>query len=127
MPTPRRLILKQFQSPGDITVMSATVRDLHLAHAGQFETDVRTSADALWLNNPYITRLNEGQPGVECIDMHYPLVHESHRPYHFLHGFAQYLEQRGQSFLDQHPIEHQLYRRTFLKVGSPGTELEFAL
>src|SRR5579863_89145 len=91
----RRLILSSHQSPGDITVMTAAVRDLHLANKGQFETDVRTSADAIWLNNPYITRLNEGQPGVERIDMHYPLIHESNqRPYHFLHGYPQYLEQR---------------------------------
>ena len=36
----------------------------------------------------------EGQPGVECIEMHYPLIHEcNQRPYHFLHGYPQYLEQ----------------------------------
>ncbi|MBS0261819.1 MAG: FkbM family methyltransferase [Planctomycetes bacterium] len=92
---PRRLILRSFQSPGDIVMLTAAVRDLHLAHRGQFETDVRTSADALWTNNPYITRLAEGQPGVEYIEMHYPLIHESNqRPYHFIHGYSQYLEQQ---------------------------------
>ena len=91
----RKLILQSFQSPGDVTVMSATVRDLHIAHPGKFETDVRTSADALWLHNPYITRLSEGQSGVEFIQMHYPLIHEcNQRPYHFLHGYSQYLEQQ---------------------------------
>lgn len=93
--SPRRLILRSFQSPGDVTMLTAAVRDLHLAHKGKFETDVRTSADALWLNNPYITRLNEGQPGVEYIDMHYPLIHEcNQRPYHFIHGYVQHLEQQ---------------------------------
>ncbi|MFN0052609.1 MAG: hypothetical protein ACKV0T_10480 [Planctomycetales bacterium] len=90
---PRRLILRSFQSPGDVTVLTAAVRDLHLAHPGQFVTDVRTSADALWQNNPFITRLNEGEPGVEQVEMHYPLIHESNqRPYHFLHDYVQYLE-----------------------------------
>src|SRR5713226_8886717 len=91
----RRLILRTFQSPGDVVMLTAAVRDLHLAHKGTFETDVRTSADAIWLNNPYITRLSEGQPGVEYIEMHYPLIHEcNQRPYHFLHGYPQYLEQQ---------------------------------
>ncbi len=64
----RRLILKSFQSPGDLLMLTAAVRDLHQAHLGQFQTDVRTSADALWQNNPYLTRLQEGAAGVETLD-----------------------------------------------------------
>jgi hypothetical protein len=76
-------------------MLTAAVRDLHAANPGQFETDVRTAADALWENNPHLTRLNEGTPGVEVLDMHYPLVHESNRrPYHFIHGYPQFLEQQ---------------------------------
>lgn len=46
-------------------------------------------------NNPHITRLQEGASGVESLDMHYPLVHQSNqRPYHFVHGYAQFLEER---------------------------------
>ena|GEM_PF-6246470 len=91
----RRLILRSFQSPGDIVMLTAAVRDLHASHPGQFETDVRTSADALWENNPFITHLQEGAADVETLDMHYPLIHHSNqRPYHFLHGYPQYLEER---------------------------------
>ena len=54
-------------------MLTAAVRDLHAANPGQFETDVRTSADALWENNPHLTRLSEGAPGIETLDMHYPL------------------------------------------------------
>ena len=90
-----RLILKSFQSPGDIVMLSAAVRDLHAAHPGRFQTDVRTSADAIWENNPYLTRLNEHDSQVVTIDMHYPLIHQSNqRPYHFIHGYTQYLEQQ---------------------------------
>jgi ubiquinone/menaquinone biosynthesis C-methylase UbiE len=91
----RRLILRSFQSPGDILMLTAAVRDLHAACPGQFQTDVRTSADGLWLNNPQLTRLREGEPGVEILDMHYPLIHQSNqRPYHFIHGYVQYLEEK---------------------------------
>jgi FkbM family methyltransferase len=90
-----RLILKSFQSPGDIVMLSAAVRDLHAAHPGRFQTDVRTSADAIWENNPHLTRLDEHDPEVATLDMHYPLIHQSNeRPYHFIHGYTQYLEQQ---------------------------------
>ena len=42
----RRLILRSFQSPGDIVMLTAAVRDLHRANPTAFQTDVRTSADA---------------------------------------------------------------------------------
>ncbi len=91
----RRLVLKSFQSPGDVVMLTAAVRDLHAAAPGQFQTDVRTAADALWEHNPHLTKLEEGEPGVEPLDMHYPLVHQSNqRPYHFIHGYVQYLEER---------------------------------
>ena len=90
-----RLILKSFQCPGDIVMLSAAVRDLHAAHPGRFQTDVRTSCDAIWENNPYVTQLNEHDGQVTTIDMHYPLIHQSNqRPYHFLHGYTQYLEEQ---------------------------------
>jgi ADP-heptose:LPS heptosyltransferase len=111
----KRLILRSFQSPGDVLMLTAAVRDLHRAHPGQYQTDVRTSADALWENNPNLTRLREGEPGVEQLDMHYPLVHQSsQRPYHFIHGYAQFLEQHLQVQIpitrfqaDIHLAEHE--------------------
>ena len=91
----RRLVLRSFQSPGDILMLTAAVRDLHAACPGQFQTDVRTSADAIWENNPHITPLKENEPGVQTLDMHYPLIHQSNqRPYHFIHGYTQYLEEQ---------------------------------
>jgi FkbM family methyltransferase len=76
-------------------MLTAAVRDLHRAAPGRFQTDVRTSVPALWENNPFVTPLCEGEAGVESLDMHYPLIHQSNqRPYHFLHGYAQYLEER---------------------------------
>lgn len=91
----RKLILRSFQSPGDIVMLTAAVRDLHRACPGQFATDVRTTAEPIWDNNPHITHLDERSSDVELIDMHYPLIHQSNqRPYHFIHGYVQYLEER---------------------------------
>src|SRR5262245_30967349 len=95
----RRLILRNFQSPGDIVMLTAAVRDLHLTYPGQFLTDVRTSCPELWENNPYLTQLREGESGVELFDCEYPLIHKSNdAPYHFIHGFIEHLtEQFGLS------------------------------
>lgn len=53
----RKLLLINRLSPGDIVMMTAAVRDLHRAHPNEFFTDVFTSAQELWENNPYITKL----------------------------------------------------------------------
>ncbi len=91
----RKVVFRSFQSPGDLVMLTAAARDLHIAYPNQFITDVRTSADSLWENNPFISTLRSEDPGVETLDMHYPLIHQSNqRPYHFLHGYTQYLESK---------------------------------
>ena len=88
----RKLILKNFLSPGDILMLTAAVRDLHAAHPGDFLTEVRTSASALWENNPYVTSFGP-DTDAEVLEMHYPLINRSNQaPYHFIHGFVQDLE-----------------------------------
>lgn len=73
-------------------MLTAAVRDLHLCYPGKFLTDVRTPCPDLWLNNPYITPLNDHTTGVRKIQCHYPLIHSSNtQPYHFIHGFIHYL------------------------------------
>ncbi len=100
----KKLILRNFQSPGDIVMLTAAVRDLHKCHPGQFLTDVRTPCPELWQNNPYLTPLSEDDPEVEVMECHYPLIHQSnYRPYHFIHGFMDYLS--GQLGLDIRPTE----------------------
>jgi hypothetical protein len=91
----RKLLLKCSLSPGDIVMLTAAVRDLHLCHPNQFETDVHTCCRPLWENNPHLTHLDEGQPGVEVIECEYPLINRCNQePYHFIHGFIQFLNER---------------------------------
>jgi ADP-heptose:LPS heptosyltransferase len=90
---PRPIILRNFQSPGDIVMLTAAIRDIHLQHPGLFHTDVRTSAPDIWLNNPFVTSLDERE--AETIECHYPLIHRSNQePWHFIHGFHQYLGEK---------------------------------
>jgi ADP-heptose:LPS heptosyltransferase len=94
---PQKLVLTCGLSPGDIVMLTAAVRDLHLAHPGRYLTDVQTPAGELWDNNPYITRLSQADPDIQVLEMHYPLIHQSNfRPYHFIHGYIQFLEEKLQ-------------------------------
>jgi ADP-heptose:LPS heptosyltransferase len=94
---PAKLILRNRQSPGDIVMLTAAVRDLHRTFPGKFVTDVRTTCGQLWEHNPHLTTLADDDPEVRQIDCHYPLIHGSNqRPYHFIHGFIEHLgEQLG--------------------------------
>ena len=88
----RRIILQNNQSPGDIIMLTAAVRDLHLSNPRKFTTDVRTPCPELWQNNPYITSLNKGDDNVELVECRYPLIHESNQyPLHFIHAFTEFL------------------------------------
>jgi len=88
----QKLILSNFQSPGDIVMLTAAVRDLHINHPGKYVTDVRTPCGALWENNPYITPLMGDDPEVQIVECQYPLIHKSNtHPYHFIHGFTAHL------------------------------------
>lgn len=52
----RKLILRNHQSPGDIVMLTAGVRDLKRALGDAVAVDVRTPCPALWENNPYRLR-----------------------------------------------------------------------
>ena len=85
-----KIILKNFLSPGDVLVMTSALRDLHATYPGEYQTDVRTSCDAIFENSPHITKLNEKEADV--IKIHYPRVHQSGwMGCHFSSGYVHYL------------------------------------
>ena len=90
-----RWIFQNFQSPGDVVMLTAAVRDLHKCYPGRFVTDVRTSCPALWQHNPHLTPLKITEPKVRRLECHYPLIHQSNQTtLHFLHGFIDYLNEQ---------------------------------
>ncbi len=106
MVAPERLILRNSQSAGDIVMLTAAVRDLHRCYPGRFVTDVRTSCSDLWIGNPWLTKLDEREPGVRALECHYPIIHKSNSaPYHFLFGFIEYLN--DELGLRIQPTEHR--------------------
>ena len=92
----KKLILHCGLSPGDIVMLTAAVRDLHLCYPGEFLTDVRTSCSEIWDINPHITRLDDRAADAQHIDCgHYELINEANKkPYHCLHGFVDFLNRK---------------------------------
>jgi hypothetical protein len=121
MAHPRKLILRNFQSPGDILMLTAAVRDLHACYPGRFVTDVRTSCPDLWLHNPYLTPLREDDPDVEAVDCHYPLIDRINTvPYHFIHGFIEFLNDARPAH-QAHAVQADLHPR---QRSASGSEVE---
>src|SRR5580700_11764743 len=91
----RKLIIRNHLAPGDIVMLTAAIRDLHLTYPGEYITDAQTSCCQLWEHNPHITPLSADDDGVEVIDCEYPLINQSNQlPYHFIHGFRLFLSER---------------------------------
>jgi len=91
---PKKYIFKNFQAPGDIVMMTAAVRDLHLNFPGKFITDVRTNSMPIWESNQYITKLDEKDADVISMKLSYDLISQSNQgPYHFSEGFTEHLEE----------------------------------
>ncbi|OYV83437.1 MAG: hypothetical protein B7Z73_15970, partial [Planctomycetia bacterium 21-64-5] len=106
-----RLILRCGQCPGDVVVMTAAVRELHRQYPGQYQTDVRSCAPAIWEHNPYLTPIADGDRDARTIDMHYPLINQSNqRPVHFLEGYCEHLAgQLGLASLRPHDFRGDIY------------------
>jgi len=86
---PVRIIIHQGQSPGDILMLTAAVRDLHANYPGKFVTDLRTPCPDLWQGNPLVTKLQDNAPGVMHLRAEYGLIHSSNQgSNHFVHGFG---------------------------------------
>lgn len=69
---PRKLILKNSQSRGDIVMRTAAVRDLHAHHPGRFLTDERTPCPHLWEHNPHFSPIRDDDPEADAIECESP-------------------------------------------------------
>jgi len=90
-----KFVLKNHQCPGDLLMLTSCVRDIKIWYP-HIQLDVRTSCDDLWINNPYLTKLDPEDPGVFELDMQYELIHNSNQDMstHFIHGFIHDFNQR---------------------------------
>jgi ADP-heptose:LPS heptosyltransferase len=87
---PKKVILQNNLSPGDVVVSTAAVCCLHEQYPDCYLTSYRGTCREAFENNPHIVELDDG----EVINLEYPLIHQSHLPVHFMQGYTEYLGDR---------------------------------
>ena len=91
---PRRIVLRQDQSPGDILTFTRAVADLKAAYP-HFQIDVDTPCPQIFENNPHLTPLNKFEAGVEYHSIRYDTINESGwRGHHFADAFRMDVESK---------------------------------
>jgi hypothetical protein len=90
---PIKIFLSQSQSPGDIMMLTAAVRDLHRAYPGQFVTMMRTPCADIWYNNPHQTTIPDDDPDAVWLKCEYSeqIMRSNQTPMHFVEAFHQEL------------------------------------
>lgn len=89
---PQKLILRNYQSPGDLVMMLYALTSLHETYPGEYVTDVRVTTRDIFAENPLVTELSDHDPAVRVIQMEYPHIHASNsKPHRFSTAFTAYL------------------------------------
>jgi hypothetical protein len=87
------ITLKHTLAPGDVTCMTACVRDLALTYPDRYDVHIYTSCKTLWDNNPYIVKAHgKGPPpNIPVYRMDYGryINKANSAPIHFLTAFHQ--------------------------------------
>jgi ADP-heptose:LPS heptosyltransferase len=124
----RKLLLTNYQAPGDVVMLTSALRDLHLCHPGEFLIDVDTDCPELWENNPYLTPLDRKDPDVQVVECRYPLIEFSNkRPVHFVHGFIENLNHQLGLSIRPTRVAGDIHLSTEEKLGpSPVEEITHA-
>lgn len=94
--TPKKMLLVNGCSAGDVLMLTAAIRDLHHACPGQYLTGVETCFPDIWRNNPYIAALSPDDAEVTRVECHHPplLDHCSDRPGHYVESVHDLLRGR---------------------------------
>jgi ADP-heptose:LPS heptosyltransferase len=88
-----KLILQHHRSPGDVLMLTAALRDLHLAHPKKYLTDVLTNCSDLFKYNPNVTKLSN-DPSLKVLKLDYSsyTYTADKLPFHFITAFHQELK-----------------------------------
>lgn len=93
----RKFVLIHKLSPGDVTTMTALVRDLHANYPNEFEIEVDTSAPDLWKYNPLLTTFpKKTAAGIKCLKLQYGagIREQNSETIHFLNYFHRNFERQ---------------------------------
>jgi len=87
---PRKIIFRNFQSPGDLVMLLYGITSLHASHPGKYLTDVVCGVKDIFVGNPLITPLDPMALDVTLLEADYPSIHRSNtHPVRFVESFGE--------------------------------------
>ena len=95
---PVKVTFRQHQSPGDVAVLTASIRDLK-KNFPNLQIHMKTSVPAMWENNPHVVSDPDSDPHLD-VKLGYPLINRANScGKHFIYGFKEEIESKlGISF-----------------------------
>ena len=120
----RKLLIRNTQSPGDVVVLSAMIRDLHKCYPGLFETAVTTApgAEHVFFENSHvkIATAKNKMIGYKPFVAHYPLINSCNQQRkHFLWGFIEDINARMHLHIKLTEFKPDLHLSTEEKANPP--------
>lgn len=93
--TKRQFMFENRQAPGDILMMTCAIRDLHRSYPHSFTTEVATTCQDIWRNNPYTDKLDRKQLlNSYRLGYSHGIQQSNQRSGHFATAFTRDLSQR---------------------------------
>ena len=91
----RRFFLQFHMAPGDVSMLTALVRDLKLTYGDRYAVNVGTNFPAIWRHNPHLDRnITPDAKGVEVIKMKYGIQDQKRNRRHFITDFFRYFHEK---------------------------------
>lgn len=125
----KRIILRNMQAPGDIIVLSAAIRDLHIAHPGLFSTEISVSkgAEHVYWHNPAISQIHDAKlkrAGAQLVNMGYSagIKRSNQDRKHFMWGFIDDMNKKLQTDVKLTEFRPALYMSEEEKATRPFPE-----
>lgn len=110
MPVRNKLILTCFLSPGDLLAMSAAIYSLHESYPDRYTTNIRTSCDEIFNNNPNIGNVQFHDTDATIVEMHYPSIDRSNQhSTQFIRAYTEYLAERLQIKIESQTNRPMIY------------------
>lgn len=93
----RKFLLKFKMAPGDVSILTAFVRDFKLTHGDRYAVDIRSDFPAIWRHNPHLTKLEDSDKKVEVVKMRYDAYMKKANKgeiMHFVGSFHKYFQDK---------------------------------
>lgn len=82
-------------APGDVSMLTALVRDLKRTYGPRYDVNVETNFPAIWRHNPYLDKsIDRSTKGVEVLSMKYGIELQKKQHRHFITDFYRYFTEK---------------------------------